>query len=71
MLSRHRIGCWIFGRQGVTDQLTRFAPAGNRALGIDDDPEYRGWRAHLTLMASLARASRVFPAVNGLAANAA
>lgn len=69
MLSRHRIGCWIFGRQGVTDQLTRFAPAGNRALGIDDDPEYRGWRAHLTLMASLARAGRVFPAVNGLAAS--
>ncbi len=69
MLSRHRIGCWIFGRQGVADQLTRFEPAGNRALGIDDDPEYRGWRAHLTLMASLARAGRVFPAVNGLAAS--
>lgn len=67
MLSRHRIGCWVFGRQGIGQQLMRFAPAGDRALGIDDDPEYRGWRAHLTLMAALARAGRVFPAVNGLA----
>ena len=66
MLSRHRIACWVFGRQGISQQLLRFAPAGDRALGIDDDPEYRGWRAHLTLMAALARANRVFPAVNGL-----
>lgn len=67
MLSRHRIGCWIFGRQGITEQLTRFAPAGDRALGIDDDPEYRGWRAHLTLLAALSIANRMFPAVHGLA----
>jgi hypothetical protein len=66
MLSRHRIGCWIFGRQGITEQLIRFAPAGDRALGIDEDPEYRGWRAHLTLLAALSRANRLFPAVNGL-----
>lgn len=66
MLSRHRIGCWIFGRQGMSEQLTRFAPAGDRALGIDDDPEYHGWRAHLTLLAALSRASRIFPAVYGL-----
>ncbi|MFM0077136.1 AAA domain-containing protein [Paraburkholderia sediminicola] len=66
MLSRHRIGCWVFGRQGIDQQLIRFSPAGDRALGIDDDPEYRGWRAHLTFMAALARAGRVFPAVNGL-----
>ncbi|TPQ48761.1 hypothetical protein C2U72_22025 [Prosthecomicrobium hirschii] len=67
MLSRHRIGCWIFGRQGITEQLIRFAPAGDRAIGIDDDPEYRGWRAHLTLLAALSRTNRLFPAVNGLA----
>jgi hypothetical protein len=66
MLSRHRIACWVFGRQGIDHQLTRFSPAGDRALGIDDDPEYRGWRAHLTLMAALARTGRIFPAVNGL-----
>ncbi|WFU31692.1 AAA domain-containing protein [Bradyrhizobium brasilense] len=66
MLSRHRIACWVFGRQGISQQLMRFSPMGDRALGIDDDPEYRGWRAHLTLMAALARTGRVFPAVNGL-----
>lgn len=71
MLSRHRIGCWVFGRQGISQQLTRFAPAGNRALGIDEDPEYHGWRAHLTLLAALARANRLFPAVNGLVSSTA
>ena len=45
----------------------RFAPARDRALGIDDDPEYQGWRAHLTLLAALSRANRMFPAVHGLA----
>lgn len=64
MLSRHRIGCWIFGRAGLEDQLMRFAPAGNRALGMDDDPEYRGWSAHLSIMATLARSRRIFPAVH-------
>ena len=67
MLSRHRIGCWLFGRQGIMEQLTRFAPAGERALGIDEDPEYRGWRAHLTLLDTLSRANRMYPAVYGLA----
>ncbi|MBR0863482.1 hypothetical protein JQ614_17225 [Bradyrhizobium diazoefficiens] len=66
MLSRHRIACWVFGRQGISQQLMRFSPLGDRALGIDHDPEYRGWRAHLTLMAALAGSGRVFPAVNGL-----
>lgn len=69
MLSRHRIGCWIFGRQGISEQLIRFAPAGDRALGIDEDPEYRGWRAHLSLLAALSRSGRVYPAVNGMASS--
>lgn len=64
MLSRHRIGCWIFGRAGIESQLTRFSPAGDRALGIDDDPEFRGWNAHLTVMAALGRSDRIFPAVH-------
>jgi superfamily I DNA and/or RNA helicase len=65
MLSRHRIACWVFGRQGIGQQLMRFAPAGDRALGIDDDAEYRGWRAHVSVIAALAQAQRVFPAVYG------
>jgi AAA domain len=66
MLSRHRIGCWIFGRQGITEQLSRFVPAGDRALGIDDDPEFNGWRAHVTLMHALAGLGRIFPGVHDL-----
>ena len=65
MLSRHRIACWVFGRQGIGQQLMRFAPVGDRALGIDDDAEYGGWRAHVSIIASLSAAHRVFPAVYG------
>ena len=65
MLSRHRIGCWIFGRQGITEQLSRFAPAGDRALGMDEDLEYWGWRAHLTLLLALSQAGRLYPAADG------
>lgn len=68
-LSRHRVACWIFGRQGIAQQLTRYAPIGDRALGIDDDPEYRGWRAHLTVMSWLANAGRLYPAVHGMVAS--
>jgi hypothetical protein len=66
MLSRHRVACWIFGRQGIAQQLMRYTPIGDRALGIDDDPEYRGWRAHLTVMSWLANAGRLYPAVHGM-----
>lgn len=65
MLSRHRIGCWIFGRQGIAQQLTRYCPVGDRALGVEDDPEYRGWYAHLTVMSWLANRNRYYPAVHG------
>jgi len=66
MLSRHRVACWIFGRHGIARQLTGYAPIGDRALGIDDDPEYRGWRAHLTVMSWLIKTGRVYPAVHGM-----
>lgn len=65
MLSRHRVGCWIFGRAGIAEQLQRFAPVGNRALGIDEDPEFRGWSAHLSIMLSLTESGRIYPAVHG------
>lgn len=67
MLSRHRVACWIFGREGIARQLMGYTPMGDRALGIDDDPEYRGWHAHLTVMSWLIKAGRVYPAVHGIA----
>lgn len=60
MLSRHRVACWLFARDGITRQLRRYAPTGDRVLGIPDDPEYTGWRAHMALMTDLERRRRVF-----------
>jgi hypothetical protein len=61
MLSRHRIACFVFGRDGIRRQLLRYAPVGDRALRIPGDPEFRGWRAHLHLMEALTRAGRIYP----------
>jgi hypothetical protein len=61
MLSRHRIACFVFGRDGITRQLLRYAPTGDRALRIPGDPEFRGWQAHLVFMEALTRAKRIFP----------
>jgi len=60
MLSRHRIACWIFAREGIGRQLRRYAPTGDRVLGIPDDPEYAGWRAHTELMNDLLRRGRTY-----------
>jgi hypothetical protein len=61
MLSRHRVACWIFSRQGLTRQLRRYAPVGDRILGIPGDSEFEGWRANVKLIASLAERDRIFP----------
>ncbi len=55
MLSRHRVACVIVGRRGIAHQLDRYAPANERALGEDDDVEYRGLRAHRGLLRALAQ----------------
>lgn len=60
LLSRHRVGCWIFGREGISRQLRRYAPRGDRSLGISDDPEFQGWRANMKLIESLSRRGRVY-----------
>jgi hypothetical protein len=52
-LSRHRIVCFVFARAGIADLLRRYAPGGKRVLGIPTDPEYLGWRAHLTVLTAL------------------
>ncbi len=65
LLSRHRVACWMFGRAGIRRQLQRYAPMGERSLGIADDPEFEGWRANLNLMDALANRGRIYP-VSGL-----
>lgn len=60
LLSRHRVACWIFGREGISRQLRRYAPVGDRSLGISDDPEFDGWRANMDLMRSLAQRGRIY-----------
>lgn len=60
LLSRHRVACWIFGRQGVANQLRRYAPVGDRSLGISDDPEFEGWRANMNLLHALAQRGRIY-----------
>lgn len=61
LLSRHSVGCWIFSRAGVEAQLLRYAPTGDRSLGISEDPEYEGWRANLHLMQTLRERGRIYP----------
>lgn len=60
MLSRHRVACWIFGREGINRQLRSYAPIGDRSLGISDDPEFKGWRANMDLMRALAERGRIY-----------
>jgi hypothetical protein len=59
MLSRHRTACWIVSRAGLRGQLLRYAPSGDRLLGVDEDPEYEGWRAHMELVSSLESQGRI------------
>jgi hypothetical protein len=59
LLSRHRLGCLIVGRAGVADLLAVHAPTAERILGLDDDPEYDGWQAHLTVLDRLGGAAAI------------
>jgi hypothetical protein len=61
MLSRHSVACWLFGREGIAGQLQRYAPVGDRALGIDDDPEFLGWRSSIELLDRLKAEERIYP----------
>jgi len=56
MLSRHRVACFVFGRRGIARQLDLYASDNDRALGEDDDLEYRGLRAHRGVLRALAGA---------------
>jgi hypothetical protein len=58
-LTRHRIACVIVTRAGIEELLLRYAPAGDRVLGSDEDREYEGWRAQLFIAQELRRRGRV------------
>lgn len=59
MMSRHRVACWLVGRAGISDRLLRHAPSGDRTLGIEEDAEFEGWRAHLSILRKLADERRI------------
>lgn len=59
MMSRHRVACWLVGRAGISERLLRYAPSGDRTLGIDEDSEFEGWRAHLSILRKLADERRI------------
>jgi hypothetical protein len=59
MLSRHRLACWIVGRAGISGRLLRYSPSGDRILGVEQDSEFEGWRAHLNILRKLADEGRV------------
>jgi hypothetical protein len=61
MLSRHRVACWVIARSGIERQLRRYAPSGDRVLGVDLDAEYEGWRAQTYLLDVLRCEGRIVP----------
>jgi hypothetical protein len=60
-LSRHRVACFVVTRAGVAELLLRYGPTGDRVLGGDEDREYEGWRAQLSIAQALRREGRVVP----------
>jgi hypothetical protein len=40
-------------RAGIEALLLRYAPSGDRVLGLPGDPEFEGWRAHLSVLQRL------------------
>lgn len=59
MMSRHSVVCFVVARAGILDILNRYAPSGDRVLGVDQDDEFFGWRAHIEVVAGLHRGSSV------------
>jgi hypothetical protein len=59
MASRHRIACFVVSRAGIEDLLLRYAPSGERVLGLDEDAEFGGWSAHLYIARGLRERGRV------------
>lgn len=60
MLSRHKIGCFVFARAGIEGLLGEEAPQTDRILGLQEDPLFEGWKAHQTILQSLRTRERIF-----------
>jgi len=58
-ISRHSVACFLFSRGGIQEMLLRHAPSGDRILGADEDEEFAGWSAHLTVLRKLREQERV------------
>jgi AAA domain len=54
LTTRHRHACIVVGRAGTARLLDEHPPPGRIALGVDSDPEYDGWEAHVELLGHLA-----------------
>jgi hypothetical protein len=59
MSSRHRVSCVLVARADLESLLLRHSPAGDRLLRVRQDPEFEGWRAHLSLVQQLRQDGRV------------
>jgi hypothetical protein len=59
MLSRHCVATFVVTRGGIDNVLLRHAPSGDRILGIEEDAEFGGWKAHLTVLQTLRHRGRV------------
>ena len=53
MLTRHRVASLVITRGGLQELIERHVPLGERVPGVDDDPEYQGWRSHRELLRRL------------------
>jgi hypothetical protein len=58
-LSRHRVACFVVARAGIEEMLLRYAPSGERILGIEGDREYEGWWAQVQIACALRERGRL------------
>lgn len=59
MTSRHSVVCFLFARAGIEEILLRHAPSGDRILGSQEDEEFEGWNAHLSVLRALRERGRM------------
>lgn len=58
MMSRHRVACSLVSRAGISDRLLRCAPSGDSTLVVEEDAQFEGWRAHISILQNLVQERR-------------